>query len=355
MFTHPHRRYNALTGEWVLVSPQRTQRPWQGQQVVPEVKPAAYDPDCALCPGNKRGKNQRNPDYSGTFLFENDFPALMENVQEKTFNLQNLLIARTEAGTCRVMCYSPRHDLTLSHMHQSDIHQIVKAWTDAYQRLAQLPIINHVQIFENKGIVMGASNPHPHCQIWAGTATPVEHAKELDASEKYMHSKNACLLCDYLELEIQQDQRIIAANDSFIVVVPFWAIWPFETLLLPRRHVPDLTQLTDQEQTDLSGMLKQLSIRYDNLFETDFPYSMGLHQQPTDGAVYPHCHLHFHFYPPLLRSASVRKFMVGYEMLAEAQRDITPETAADALRRLPIIHYQEKQETPSRQKKDDTH
>lgn len=356
MLTHPHRRYNILTDEWILVSPHRTQRPWQGQrEQTAEAKLSAYDPDCALCPGNRRINNLRNPDYTGTFLFENDFPALLEKIPEETFNIQNLLIAETETGICRVMCYSPRHDLTLARLHQNAIHQIVATWTKEYQRLAQTAGINHVQIFENKGIAMGASNPHPHCQIWAGAAIPVEPAKELNASKRYMHTKNSCLLCDYLGLEIQQDQRLVAANDSFAVVVPFWATWPFETLLLPRRHVADLSQLTNKEQKDLAEMLQQLSIRYDNLFETDFPYSMGLHQQPTDGGLYPHCHLHFHFYPPLLRSATVRKFMVGYEMLAEAQRDITPESAADALRVLSVVHYREKQPPSPRQEKNDTH
>lgn len=343
MYTRPHRRYNPLTDEWILVSPQRTQRPWQGRREnARRTESTAHDPACALCPGNQRAGGRCNPDYSGTFIFDNDFPALLENIPEEKINIRDLLIARSEPGICRVMCYSSRHDLTLASLDHSTIRQVVTTWTDEYRRLAGMPNINHVQIFENKGIAMGASNPHPHCQIWANAAIPVEPAKELNACRKYLQRQNSCLLCDYLELEIEQDQRIVDSNAGFVLLVPFWATWPFETLLLPRRHVTDLTRLTDQEQEDLAHMLKKLSIRYDNLFETEFPNSMGVHQQPTDGGIYPECHLHLHFYPPLLRSAGVRKFMVGYEMMAESQRDITPEAAAEALRGLPDIHYQQK-------------
>ncbi|MGD9210335.1 MAG: UDP-glucose--hexose-1-phosphate uridylyltransferase [Desulfobacteraceae bacterium] len=340
MFTHPHRRYNILTGEWILVSPQRTQRPWQGhKEDIQRIASTAHDPDCPLCPGNMRGNGRHNPDFNGTFIFNNDFPALLENNPEEKINIQNLLIAKAEKGLCRVMCYSPRHDLTLASLKVDTIYQVVTTWVNEYQRLSELPNINHVQIFENKGIAMGASNPHPHCQIWATKSIPVEPTKEIHACREYLHAKNSCLLCDYLELEIQENQRIVDQNEDFVVIVPFWATWPFETLLLPRRHVAAIPELTHQQRLDLARMLKKLAIRYDNLFETDFPYSMGLHQQPTDGNSYSELHFHFHFYPPLLRSANVRKFMVGYEMLAEAQRDITPEAAAAILRNLSVTHY----------------
>lgn len=341
MYTHPHRRYNLLTGEWVLVSPNRTQRPWQGRQEknIPSPAGKAHDPDCPLCPGNLRGNGRHNPDYDTTFIFDNDYPALLPQNPEDSVNIQDLLIASPEQGQCRVMCYSPRHDLTLASLPTDAICAVVTAWTEEYRRLAELPGINHVQIFENKGIAMGASNPHPHCQIWANESIPIEPSKEIDACKKYLRTQNSCLLCDYLQLELEQGQRVVDQNESFVLLVPFWATWPFETLLLPRRHVVDLPRLTDPERLDLAQMLNKISIRYDNLFETDFPYSMGLHQQPTDDLCYPELHLHCHFYPPLLRSANVRKFMVGYEMLAESQRDITPETAAEKLGNLSQIHY----------------
>ncbi len=343
MFTHPHRRYNPLKNEWILVSPQRTQRPWQGRQERPgRVERPAYDPDCPLCPGNLRGSGKRNTSYADTFVFDNDFPALLSDGSDENLNLDDLLIAESEQGRCRVMCYSPRHDLSLVNLSHPEICRVVATWTREYRDLGRLPEINHVQIFENKGIAMGASNPHPHCQIWATAALPIEPAKEIEACRKYLRTKNGCLLCDYLALELRRNERIIAANDSFVVLVPFWATWPFETLMLPRRHMTDLTRLTDMEQADLAHMLKQLAIRYDNLFETEFPYSMGWHQMPTDGGTYPEIHLHAHFYPPLLRSASIRKFMVGYEMLGEPQRDITPEMAATRLQGLSERHYLEK-------------
>jgi UDPglucose--hexose-1-phosphate uridylyltransferase len=340
MFDFPHRRFNPLTGEWILVSPHRTQRPWQGQQ-----EPSArldhpsHDPDCFLCPGNMRSGGIRNPDYRNTFVFDNDFPSLLPEIPEREFHSAGLLKAAPEKGLCRVMCFSPRHDLSLPQMTPAMIQSVIAEWVRQYLELGSMAWINHIQIFENKGTMMGASNPHPHCQIWAGQSIPAEAAKELAACGRYMQANSRCLLCDYLELERQRDERLVAENDSFAVVVPFWAVWPYETLLISRRHAASLNELTPEEQQDLAGILKRLTIRYDNLFQTSFPYSMGWHQCPADGRPYPHLHLHAHFYPPLLRSATVRKFMVGFEMLGEPQRDITAETAAGQLRQLPEVHF----------------
>lgn len=343
MFADPHRRYNLLTGEWILVSPHRTQRPWQGRQEEVSLSDRpTYDATCYLCPGNSRTSGQRNPNFEGTFVFDNDFPALLSDIPAKQMNKQDLLIAKAEKGFCRVVCFSPRHDLSLPQLDRQAIRQVIEVWTRQYLQLAEFPWVNHVQIFENKGAIMGASNPHPHCQIWASSSVPVEPAKELKACTHYMKTKKSCLLCDYLQLELKQDERLVISNASFAVVVPFWATWPFETLLLPRRHVVDLSELASHERDDLADILKRLTIRYDNLFQTDFPYSMGFHQRPTDERAYPEFHFHAHFYPPLLRSANVRKFMVGYEMLSEPQRDITPEAAARHLRRLPEEHYRSK-------------
>jgi UDPglucose--hexose-1-phosphate uridylyltransferase len=340
MFNKPHRRYNPLTDQWVLVSPQRTQRPWQGQEEsLALADRPGYDPDCYLCPGNLRKNGKRNPDYRDIWVFDNDFPALLSDTTAKKMNRAGLLKAASEKGLCRVMCFSPRHDLCLPQMTLSAIEKVIAEWVHQYQELGKLDWIRHVQIFENKGALMGASNPHPHCQIWASESIPAEPAKELAACSQYLHTKSSCLLCDYLHMEQQQGERVVMANDSFVIVVPFWAIWPFETLLIPRRHISDLAQLRPDERRDLADILKRLTIRYDNLFQTSFPYSMGWHQSPTDGRKYPQLHLHAHFYPPLLRSASVRKFMVGYEMLGEPQRDITAEEAARRLRELLEVHY----------------
>jgi UDPglucose--hexose-1-phosphate uridylyltransferase len=343
MFASPHRRYNLLTDEWILVSPHRTQRPWQGRQeeVSLSGRPT-YDATCYLCPGNSRTSGQRNPNFEGTFVFDNDFPALLSDIPAKQMNKQDLLIAKAEQGVCRVVCFSPRHDLSLPQLDREAIRQVIEVWTRQYLQLAEFPWINHVQIFENKGATMGASNPHPHCQIWASSSVPVELAKELNACTRYMKTKKSCLLCDYLQLEFEHNERLVISNASFAVVVPFWATWPFETLLLPRRHVADLSELTSHERGELADILKRLTIHYDNLFQTDFPYSMGFHQRPTDDRAYPEFHFHAHFYPPLLRSANVRKFMVGYEMLSEPQRDITPEAATRQLRRLPEEYYRSK-------------
>jgi UDPglucose--hexose-1-phosphate uridylyltransferase len=324
----PHRRLNPLTGEWVLVSPHRTDRPWQGQvEPVAAPKQPEYDPDCYLCPGNSRAGGVRNPAYTSTFVFENDFAALKPGTPADRFEQAGLLVAEGEPGICRVACFSPKHNLTIANMEPADLRLVVDMWAAQYEELGALPFINYVQIFENRGAMMGASNPHPHCQIWSSHAIPNEVAKE----QRALESRATCLLCEYEKLE-RGGERVVEENDSFLVVVPFWALWPFETMVIAKRHMASLDQLTDAERDDLADILKRTTARYDRLFQVSFPYSMGFHQRPTDGAAHDEWHLHAHFYPPLLRSATVRKFLVGYEMLATPQRDITPEAAAERLR-----------------------
>lgn len=333
----PHRRFNPLTREWVLVSPHRTARPWLGQvEKGARTAEPSYDPKCYMCPGNTRATGDQNPAYNGTFVFDNDYPALLPDTPEGEFDADaaGLLVARTERGICRVVCFSPRHDLTVAGMDLPDLRRVVEVWTDQYLELGRLPFINHVQIFENRGVLMGASNPHPHCQIWANKTLPNEPAKEQSALEGYRAAHGSCLLCDYLALEHKQVERVVIENAHFTALVPFWAIWPFETILIGKRHLTGLDQLNEEERTSLADILKRLSTRYDLLFDISFPYSMGFHQRPTDGAAHPEWHLHAHFYPPLLRSATVRKYMVGYEMLGTPQRDITPESAAERLRKV---------------------
>ncbi|TYZ10988.1 UDP-glucose--hexose-1-phosphate uridylyltransferase [Hymenobacter lutimineralis] len=339
---HPHRRYNALTGEWLLVSPHRSKRPWQGQQETtePEQRPA-YDSTCYLCPGNTRAGGAVNPPYTGTFVFDNDFAALTADAPVGTVNVGGLLRAEAESGVGRVICFSPRHNLTLPEMDEAAIRGVVDVWVEQFRELGARPDINYVQIFENKGQVMGCSNPHPHGQIWAQRTVPGEPAKETVQQAAYFQEHGRSLLTDYLTLELQEQQRVVLENAHWVALVPYWAVWPFETLVLPRRHVTDITQLSDEEKDAFASILQQLTIRYDNLFQISFPYSAGLHQRPTDGQEHPEWHLHMHFYPPLLRSATVRKFMVGYEMLGDPQRDITPEAAAQRLRELPAVHYKQ--------------
>lgn len=335
-----HRRFNPLTGEWVLVSPHRNQRPWTGQ-AEPRAAPAplAYDPQCYLCPGNRRANGDRNPDYAHTFAFDNDFPALQPGIGHDEIDRGGLIVARGESGVCRVICFSPRHDLTLSRLAIDDLARVVAAWSEQYAALGAMDDIISVQIFENAGAAMGASNPHPHGQIWASSGLPNETAKELAAQTGYRAAHDSCLLCDYLRLEQEAAERIVLRNDHFTVLVPFWAIWPFETMVLPHRHIGGLDELTAAEASALAEALSGLTVRYDNLFATPFPYSMGFHQRPTDRKAHPEWHLHAHFYPPLLRSATVRKFMVGFEMLGSPQRDITAETAAARLREVSTIYY----------------
>lgn len=336
---HPHRRLNPLTGEWVLVSPQRNDRPWQGEiERHPAATAAAYDPECYLCPGNLRANGQRNPPYTGTFAFDNDFPALLPSPDPTSADSSGLLIAQPERGACRVLCFSPRHDLTLGRMSREEIRGVVDAWCDESRKLGALPFIQTVQIFENRGAIMGASNPHPHCQIWASESLPNEIHKEHESQLRYFRGQNRCLLCDYLALEGSRE-RLLFDNGSFAVVVPFWAVWPFETLVIAKRHCGALEDLDSNSRDGLADALKRLTTRYDNLFEAPFPYTMGFHQRPCNGEEHQGWHLHAHFYPPLLRSATIRKFMVGYEMLAMPQRDLTPEAAAERLRAVSEIHY----------------
>lgn len=334
----PHRRYNPLTAEWILVSPHRTQRPWLGQTekvAAPVVQ--TYDPACYMCPGNVRASGARNPQYAGTYVFDNDYPALLASGPASQVNKQNLIVAESESGLCRVLCFSPRHDLTLATMPLSSLQQVVHAWAEQYKELGRMPAIHYVQIFENRGAMMGASNPHPHGQIWASASIPNEPAKELVAQRQYRASRSGCMLCDYLKLEQEESRRVVLENKHFMVLVPFWAVWPFETLVLPKRHLASLVEMEKNEREALADALQQLTGRYDRLFDVSFPYSMGFHQHPTDGNSYPEWHMHAHFYPPLLRSATVRKFMVGYEMLGTPQRDITAETAAARLREVSLV------------------
>jgi UDPglucose--hexose-1-phosphate uridylyltransferase len=340
LHNHPHRRYNPLTREWVLVSPHRTQRPWQGQveRPAPEQRPA-YDPQCYLCPGNARAGGVSNPAYSSTFVFTNDFAALLPDTPDGTIDRGGLMRAESVRGTCRVVCFSPRHDLTMAEMDVADLVTVVDVWAGQYAELGAQPSIDYVQIFENRGAMMGASNPHPHGQIWATSYLPQHVAREQESLQDYYATFGRTLLADYLALELEDSARLICANDDFVALVPFWAVWPFEALVVSRRPVGALPDLDASECAGLADILKRLTTRYDNLFEVSFPYSMGFHQRPTDGQAHPEWHLHAHFYPPLLRSASVRKFMVGFEMLGEAQRDITAEQAAERLRAQSERHY----------------
>jgi len=349
MTNHPHRRYNPLRDEWVIVSPQRNERPWQGQvERAPAAASAAYDPSCYLCPGNARAHGVRNPQYTSTFAFDNDFPALRPtsprppapSPQSPATGPQppatsSLFVADAERGLCRVVCFSPRHDLTLARMDLASIRTLVEAWIDECAAMAVHPWVKYALVFENRGEMMGASNPHPHGQIWATAHVPNEPAREQLAFARHRASRGGCLLCEYVAREVELRERIVCENDAFIVVVPFWAVWPFETLAISRRHLPSLEALDARDRDGLGGILQQLTRRYDALFDAPFPYSMGFHQSPlNDDDAKGEWHLHAHFCPPLLRSATIRKFMVGFELLGSPQRDLTPEQAAARLQEI---------------------
>ena len=337
---HPHRRFNPLTGQWVLVSPHRAKRPWQGQveKAAPDDRPA-HDPDCFLCAGNTRVNGEKNPDYQGTFVFTNDFAALMTDTPASPQSEDPLFQCESVRGTSRVICFSPDHSKTLPELPVPAIRQVIDTWCEQVAELSKDYV--WVQVFENKGAAMGCSNPHPHGQIWANSFIPNELAREEQTQKQWLTDNRTPMLLDYAQKEQQSGERTVVETEHWIAVVPYWAAWPFETLLLPKAHVRRLTELSDEQKQDLALALKQLTSRYDNLFQCSFPYSMGWHGAPFTEDDMEYWQLHAHFYPPLLRSATVRKFMVGYEMLAETQRDLTPEQAAERLRAVSDIHYKE--------------
>ena len=335
-----HRRKNILTGEWVLVSPNRTKRPWQGKkEIKTKINSINYDPDCYLCPGNLRVNNEKTPTYSDTYSFTNDFSALLD-LRENNFK-EGLLEAHSESGICKVLCYSPNHSITIPLMNINEILLVIKLWQDEYKNLGSLKSINHVQIFENKGEIMGCSNAHPHGQIWAQKRIPKEVEKKQFHQKEYYKKNNTSLLLDYLNQELELRERIICENSSFLALIPYWAVWPFETMIIPKKQHKSILSFSGNELVDYAKILKKLTTKYDNLFNTSFPYSSGIHQAPTDNKKNEEWHMHMSFYPPLLRSANVKKFMVGYEMFAEPQRDITAETAAEKLRNCSEKHFTE--------------
>ncbi len=337
---HSHTRLNILTGDWILVSPHRMKRPWQGKvEDLPKDDRLSYDSTCNLCPTNKRSDGTINPDYENTFVFTNDFSALLNETPQGEVNEDNLLIAKSESGICRVICFSPDHSHTLPLMDEGEIENVIELWQNEFKELSANTSIKYIQIFENKGEVMGCSNPHPHGQIWASSSIPLELAKETTEQKKYFDKYGRSLLNDYLELELKQKERIVLENEHFVALVPFWAVWPYETMIVSKRHIQAITQFAIDERKAFAAILKKLTTKYDNLFNTSFPYSAGMHQMPVNDGVHEEWHWHMHFYPPLLRSATVKKFMVGYEMLANPQRDITAEMAAAALRSVSEIHY----------------
>ena len=337
---HPHQRLNMLTGEWVLVSPHRTKRPWQGKvEALPPDNRPAYDPNCYLCPTNTRADGSSNPDYTSPYSFTNDFSALLTDTPAGTYIEQNLLQAKSERGICKVICFSPNHALTLPQMAEEDIVKVVDLWQTEFAELSKNEWIKYIQIFENKGATMGCSNPHPHGQIWSQSDVPVEVSKETIQFKKHFDTADRSLLTDYLKIELEKRERIVCENEDFVALVPFWAVWPYEILIISRRHTPSIADFSIAEKQNLANIIKQVTIRFDNLFETSFPYSAGMHQSPVNDGNHAEWHWHMHFYPPLLRSATVKKFMVGYEMLGMPQRDITAEQAAEKLRAVSDVHY----------------
>jgi len=335
-----HARRNPLTGEWILVSPHRLQRPWQGQVEAPEAEQLPqYETGCYLCPGNSRANDTSNPDYEGAFAFDNDFPALTTD-SDVGVSTDPLFASRPESGRCRVICYTERHDLRLATMTTGDLCVAIDAMISEFKELDQQDDIGYVQVFENRGAMMGCSNEHPHAQIWATENTPTEAAKELVAQSDYLAEHGTPLLVDYLQAELEEGARIIFENDYFVAMVPYWATWPYEALILPRRLVAAPDEFHADEIASLALMLKTVLSSYDTLFSTSAPYSMGLHARPSDGASHPEWQFHIHIYPPLLRSATVRKHLVGFEMLGMPQRDLTPEVAAETLREAIQRHKQ---------------
>ncbi|GAB5459109.1 MAG: galactose-1-phosphate uridylyltransferase [Henriciella sp.] len=334
----PHRRFNPLNNEWVLVSPQRNLRPWQGETTEPDrSQPPSHDPSCYLCPGNTRVTGDQNPDYSGTYVFDNDFPALMEDSAAPDQEQDIFLRSERARGTARVMCFSPDHSKTLPRLTNAELLDVIRTWQSQHQELSQR--YGHVQIFENKGAMMGCSNPHPHGQIWASNFVPSKVQTATETQTAWYREHGRSMLLDLATKEAKWGERTIVETPHWLAIVPYWAAWPFETLLLPKAPTRHMGELTHDQCIDLATALKQLTTKYDNLFGCSFPYSMGWHGAPSAHAADPAWQLHAHFYPPLLRSASVRKFMVGFEMLGEAQRDLTPEQAAERLRKQSIVHY----------------
>lgn len=327
-----HARRNLLTGEWVLVSPHRNQRPWLGQLEPAERRPEkSYDPACYLCPKNDRANGEQNPDFTGTYVFDNDFSALSAH-EEMQQSCEPMFETRAESGRCRVVCYSERHDVALATMEIEKIAAALDTLTLEFQDLDRNADIGYVQIFENRGQMMGCSNQHPHAQIWATHNLPNEPAKEFAMQHAYYVQHNSCLLRDYLQAELRSNERVVLQNEQFVAVVPYWATWPFETLILPRRHLDAPDQMSADEVRSLAVLLKAVLSGYDRLFGVPAPYSMGIHPRPSDGRPHPEWLLHLHIHPPLLRSASIRKYLVGFEMFGMPQRDLTPELAAEKLR-----------------------
>ncbi|WP_298310377.1 UDP-glucose--hexose-1-phosphate uridylyltransferase [uncultured Aquimarina sp.] len=336
---NPHRRFNILTGEWVLVSPHRTKRPWQGKtEELSKISKISYDEDCYLCPGNKRASGDINPNYQKPFSFINDFSALLSEVPNEKVEI-GLLRAEAEMGICKVVCFSPNHGLTLPIMKVKEIASVIELWKHEFSVLGSMKDINYVQIFENKGAIMGCSNPHPHGQIWAQKSIPEEVKKKTIRQKEYWDTHKKSLLLTYLDQELEHKERILIENNHFVALVPYWAIWPYETMIIPKRNIQRIGQLTKEEVVSYAEIIKQLTTKYDNIFKTSFPYSAGIHQAPTDGLNHEEWQMHMAFYPPLLRSSSIKKFMVGYEMFANPQRDVTAEQAAKTIKEQSIEHY----------------
>ncbi len=335
-----HRRYNPLSGEWILVSPHRTKRPWQGkQETLSGARLPEYEPGCYLCPGNTRANGSQTPAYTETYVFDNDFAALLPDSGVKAEASDPLFRAEPESGVCRVICYNPRHDLSMSLMTPEQVEPVIDVWQSEFAALGGRPDIGYVQIFENRGLIMGCSNPHPHGQVWATRSVPDLPAREDICQKDWLRTQGECLLCAYVRKEVEKGERLVLQNESFVALVPYWAVWPFETLVLPKKHASSILEMSAREKRDLASLLVGLTVRYDNLFLTSFPYSMGIHQAPSTGENSEHWHWHMHFFPPLLRSSTVKKFMVGFEMLAMPQRDLTAESAAARLRELSDVHY----------------